>query len=258
MRVGVTLPHFEPTARPALEAARRAEDLGLDGVFCFDHLWPMGQPGRPAIAPLPLLAAVAASTSSLVVGTLVARVGLVEDDVLVASLRSLDRIAEGRCIAGIGTGDRLSRPENDAFGLPFEPVDRRRERLAAVGRALVSEGTTVWLGGGAPSVAALGRALPAPVNLWGAEPEDVAAARARGNTVTWGGAVPTDLDGAAAHLARLAEAGATWAVCAWPPSVEVVAEAARVVAGVGPDASAGGLPAGPDGGPGGCGDSGSL
>ncbi len=234
MRGGVTLPHFEPTARPALEAARRAEGLGLDGVFCFDHLWPMGQPGRPAIAPLPLLAAVAASTSRVVVGTLVARVGLVDDDVLVASLRSLDRIAEGRCVAGVGTGDALSRAENEAFGIPFEPAARRRERLAAVAGSLVAAGTTVWLGGGAPPVAALGRSLPAPLNLWGADAAGVAAARAGGNTVTWGGVVPTDVDGATDHLASLAAAGADWAVCAWPPSLEVVARAARAVAGARP------------------------
>jgi hypothetical protein len=34
---------------------------------------------------------------------------------------------------------------------------------------------------------------------------------------------------ATARLRELAEAGATWAVCAWPDSLEVVAEAARVV-----------------------------
>ncbi|MGC8463343.1 MAG: LLM class flavin-dependent oxidoreductase [Acidimicrobiales bacterium] len=227
MRVGITLPHFEPTPRPALEAARQAEDLGLDGVFCFDHLWPMGQPGRPALAPLPLLAAVAATTSKVAVGTLVSRVGLVEDDVLVASLRSLDRIATGRCIAGIGTGDTLSRAENEAFGLPFEPAARRRQRMAAVAAALLDAGTTVWLGGGAAPVAALGRLLSVPLNLWGADAADVEAARSRGNSVTWGGVVPTDVGAAAEHFARLAAAGADWVVCAWPPSLKVVARAAR-------------------------------
>ena len=57
MRVGITLPQFRDEADSALDAARRAEALGIDGVFCFDHLWPMGQPGRPALSSGPLLGA---------------------------------------------------------------------------------------------------------------------------------------------------------------------------------------------------------
>ena len=49
----------------------------------------MGQPDRPALSSGPLLGAVAASTSTISVGTLVARVGLLPDDVLVAVLSSL-------------------------------------------------------------------------------------------------------------------------------------------------------------------------
>ena len=48
MRIGVTLPSFRDDAS-AVDAARQAERLGLDGVFVFDHLWPIGQP-RPARA----------------------------------------------------------------------------------------------------------------------------------------------------------------------------------------------------------------
>ena len=60
--------------------ASRAEELGLDGVFCFDHLWPMDQPGRPAIAAWPLLGALVATTRTITIGTLVARIGLLPDD----------------------------------------------------------------------------------------------------------------------------------------------------------------------------------
>ena len=122
MQVGITLPQFRDEADSALEAARRAEDLGIDGVFCFDHLWPMGQPGRPALSSGPLLGALAASTSTIAVGTLVARIGLLPDDVLVAVLSSLASMSGGRLIAGIGTGDHLSRAENEAYGIPFEPA----------------------------------------------------------------------------------------------------------------------------------------
>ncbi len=41
--------------------AHRALAAGVDGVFCYDHLWPIGQPDRPALAPFPILATLAAS-----------------------------------------------------------------------------------------------------------------------------------------------------------------------------------------------------
>ena len=76
VKVGITLPQFRDEADSALDAARRAEDAGHRRVFCFDHLWPMGQPGRPALSSGPLLGALVASTSTISVGTLVARIGL--------------------------------------------------------------------------------------------------------------------------------------------------------------------------------------
>jgi alkanesulfonate monooxygenase SsuD/methylene tetrahydromethanopterin reductase-like flavin-dependent oxidoreductase (luciferase family) len=150
MKVGITLPQFRDEADSALDAARRAEALGIDGVFCFDHLWPMGQPDRPALSSGPLLGALAASTSTISVGTLVARIGLLPDEVLVGVLTSLSQISEGRLIAGIGTGDHLSRAENEAFGIPFESADERRRRMAVVAARLCDGGIPVWIGGGLP------------------------------------------------------------------------------------------------------------
>jgi hypothetical protein len=229
MRVGITLPQFRDEADTALEAAGRAEQLGIDGVFCFDHLWPMGQPGRPALSSGPLLGALAASTSTIAIGSLVTRIGLVPDEVLVAMMSGLAAISNGRFIAGLGTGDALSRSENDAYGLPFEPADERRIRLAGVASAVHSLGIPVWVGGGLPKTVALAGPLGAAVNLWEADPLQIAELTASGLEVTWGGPIGEDVPAATARLRELAEAGATWAVCAWPDSLEVVAEAARVV-----------------------------
>jgi alkanesulfonate monooxygenase SsuD/methylene tetrahydromethanopterin reductase-like flavin-dependent oxidoreductase (luciferase family) len=229
MRVGVTLPHFVPEADRALTAARRAEQLGLDGVFCFDHLWPLGQPGRPALSPEPLLGAVAASTTTIAVGTLVARIGLVADERLVSVLTSLSVISGGRFIAGIGTGDRSSRDENLAFGVWYESADERRARLAAVARAVLAEGIPVWVGGGAPKTTEVARRVGAATNLWGAEPIRVAELAGTGMETTWGGPVGATTDEVSGRLLPLADAGATWAVCAWPSSLEAVAEAAEAV-----------------------------
>ena len=229
MKVGVTLPQFRDEADSALAAARRAEALGLDGVFCFDHLWPMGQPGRPALSSGPLLGALAAATSTIAIGTLVARIGLLPDDVLVAELASLVAISGGRLIAGLGTGDQKSRAENDAFGIPFDPAEERRVRLGAVAVAVAARGIPVWVGGGRPSTTDLARTVGGAANLWEADASRVAELTAAGFEVTWGGPVAGDVDEVTRRLAALAGAGATWAVCGWPDSLEVVAEAAIAV-----------------------------
>jgi Luciferase-like monooxygenase len=229
MRVGITLPQFRDEADSALGAARRAEALGIDGVFCFDHLWPMGQPGRPALSSGPLLGALAAATSTIHVGTLVARIGLLPDEVLVAELAGVAAISGGRLIAGLGTGDHKSRAENDAFGIPFDPAEERRVRLAAVAVAVAARGIPVWVGGGLPATTELARTVGGAANLWEGDVRRVAELTGAGVEVTWGGPVGGDASAVADRLAELAGAGATWAVCAWPDSLEAVAEAARTV-----------------------------
>ncbi len=226
MKVGITLPQFQDEADSALDAARRAEALGIDGVFCFDHLWPIGQPGRPVLSSTPLLGALVASTSTIAVGTLVARVGLVPDEMLVAVLSSISTLSNGRLIAGIGTGDRMSRAENEAYGLPFESADRRRARLAIVASAVRGLGIPVWIGGGLPQNAELARAVGAAINLWEAATSEVVQLAATGIEVTWAGPIGETASEATDRLRQLSAAEATWAVCAWPDSIEMVAEAA--------------------------------
>ncbi len=214
----------------AIEAAQRAEELGLDGVFVFDHLWPMGAPERPALSAFPVLGAVAAATRRVSIGSLVARVGLVPDEVLVAELLSLALIAPGRVIAGLGTGDRKSAAENVAFGISYDPPDQRRLALRRCARYLLGAGIPVWVGGGSAATVELAVELDAAVNLWEGHPAVVAGlqpalrsdvGRSRGRRR------PGDRE----WLEEVAGAGATWAVCAWPESIEAVAEAAAFVRG---------------------------
>lgn len=224
VRVGVTLPTFREDAA-ALDAARRAEALGLDGVFVFDHLWPLGRPDRPALAAFPVLGAVAGVTERVALGPLVARIGLVPDSVMVARFRSLHAVAPGRVVAGLGTGDAKSAAENLAYGIPLGTAAERRRSLAECAGILVADGLDVWIGGGAPATLAVAEAVGAAVNLWEAGPEALSA-QARRTEVTWGGPVPGDTEGIVGRLGPLVDVGASWVVCAWPPSLEPVAEAA--------------------------------
>ena len=229
MKIGITLPQFCDEADTALAAAVKAEQLGIDGVFVFDHLWPMGKPGRPAISSGPLLGALAASTSTIHIGTLVARIGLLPDDVLIDVLCGVSALSGGRLVAGIGTGDKLSREENEAYGIPFELADIRRQRLESVVTAVAGSGIPVWVGGGRPEMVALARGSGAAVNVWQVGAEKVTPLVDQGIEVTWGGPVGDTVSEATATLTTVAAAGATWAVCAWPDSLEVVVEAAAAL-----------------------------
>ncbi|MHB8827619.1 MAG: LLM class flavin-dependent oxidoreductase, partial [Acidimicrobiales bacterium] len=157
MKIGLLLPTFEVGARHALDVAAEAAEAGLDGVFAYDHLWPMGSPTRPALAPFPVLAAVAAR-HEIGVGPLVARVGLFGTAHLVETFTALEEIAPGRVIAALGTGDKLSAAENAAYGLPEYSPRERREMLGVTAAALAPL-MPVWIGAGAPATNELARTL---------------------------------------------------------------------------------------------------
>jgi Luciferase-like monooxygenase len=227
MRLGLILPTFRLTPREALRAAAAADDLGLDGVFAYDHLWPMGSPERPALAPFETLATVAVRHPRVVVGTLVARVGLVADDVLVSQLRALRAVASGDVVCALGTGDAKSRDENLAYGVAYDPPETRRASLRAVAETLVADGAEVWVGGAAGPTRDLALAVGCTANLWDADPDEVRSA-AGATPVTWAGPYPTDAaapDRARARelVVALQSAGARWAVFGAPAGVEDVA-----------------------------------
>jgi alkanesulfonate monooxygenase SsuD/methylene tetrahydromethanopterin reductase-like flavin-dependent oxidoreductase (luciferase family) len=231
VKVGVTLPQFRPSVEPAIEAARVAEEAGLDGVFVFDHVWAIGHPERPAHNVWPMLGALSAETEQVTLGSLVARVSLLANAVLAHNFESLHRMVGDRLVAGLGTGDRLSIAENQALGVAFEPLEARLADLADACRRVRSIGVTTWVGGTSPAVRAVAHAEADALNLWGVDPAEVAAEVATGIEVTWGGIGPASPAETADLLRRLDDAGATWAVVGPPygeaprPAVEMVAEA---------------------------------
>jgi hypothetical protein len=193
VRIGVILPSFRDTADEALAAAAAAEAAGVDGVFCYDHLWPMGQPERPALAPFPLLGTIARRTERVQLGTLVARIGLVPDAVLLSEFAALELLAPGRVIAAVGTGDHLSAAENEAYGVPPGSAAERRASLRRCVVALRDRGTVVWVGAGSRGTQRVAEEEGVAVNLWDAGAAVVAEQAAR-SEVTWAGLVPKDAD----------------------------------------------------------------
>jgi hypothetical protein len=234
MRTGIILPTFRDTPDEAFDTARRAVLAGVDGLFCYDHIWPIGQPERPALAPFPVLAALVSSferpddlDGGPFVGTLVARVGLVPNEVLISQFIALENLAPGRVIAGLGTGDRLSEQENLAYGIPFAPAAERRADLVDVGATLRAAGLTVWVAGGLGARLEEAQAAGAVLNVWDAAPQLITERRSGDEVeVTWAGPAPKDEGALREVVLALAEAGASWCVFGWPVDLDVLVAAA--------------------------------
>src|SRR5262245_32723693 len=138
---GVLLPTREaimsgrPETAPLLAMAERAEAAGFDSVWIGDSIT-----ARPRHEPLTLLAAVAARTRRVRLGTGVLLPALRQPVVLAHVVGTLDRLAEGRVILGIGiaTDGPAIRKEFAAVGVPFERRVGRVLETVEICRALWS------------------------------------------------------------------------------------------------------------------------
>jgi alkanesulfonate monooxygenase SsuD/methylene tetrahydromethanopterin reductase-like flavin-dependent oxidoreductase (luciferase family) len=145
-----------------VKAARQAEQAGYDSVWAGDSLL-----ARPRGEPLTLLAAVAGATTRVTLGTAVLLPLLRHPLSLAHALATLDRIAEGRVIVGIGPGAELpgTHAELAALGVPSDRrvgamlsvIERCRRLwrnqepgLELQPRPLRPNGPPIWLGGGGP------------------------------------------------------------------------------------------------------------
>lgn len=140
LRVGIQLPEVERDVRwPEYVAiARAAEDAGFDSIWLGDHLLyrDNGRPERGPWDAWTILAGLAAVTERVRLGPLVACLGFHPPGVLARMAATVDEIARGRLVLGVGAG--WNETEFRAFGLPFDHrVDRFEEAFAIV-RGLLS------------------------------------------------------------------------------------------------------------------------
>lgn len=106
---------------------RQADDLGFAHGWTFDHLsWRWLRDG-PWFGALPTLAAAAASTSRIRLGTLVATPNLRHPVTLAKDMMTLDDISGGRAICGLGAG--APGADADAMGAPRLSPGRRADRF---------------------------------------------------------------------------------------------------------------------------------
>lgn len=148
LRVGIQLPEIEHEARwPELRAmALRAEALGFDSVWYGDHLL-YRLPGGAARGPWEawtILAGLAAVTSRIALGPLVACTSFHNPAMLAKKAATVDEISGGRLILGLGAG--WNETEYRAFGFPYDRRVSRFEEAFTIIRGLLRDGEIDFAG----------------------------------------------------------------------------------------------------------------
>lgn len=141
MRIGLALPHYDfsfPDGRPVSwdrlhGAARRAEALGFDSVWISDHFFldlaRYGASAQPAgtLEPFAALAALAAVTERVRLGTLVACAALRHPAHIAKMATAIDLLSGGRFDLGLGAG--WYEREFTAFGYEYGSTGERLSML---------------------------------------------------------------------------------------------------------------------------------
>ena len=144
MRIGVQLPEVErPVRWPEISRlVRLIEDSGFDSIWVGDHL--LYEIDGRLVGPweaFTQLAAIAAITSRVEIGPLVAAQPFHQPAMLAKQAATIDEISGGRLVLGLGAG--WNRTEFDAFGMPYgRRVDRFAEGFDIIRRLLAGETVT--------------------------------------------------------------------------------------------------------------------
>jgi len=150
-RFGVFLPAYVLPGEPAPSAAfladyaRRAEDVGFDGVWVFDHLFDAPPSYRVVfMEPLTTLALVVSATRRVTLGTGILILPL-RDPVLTAKeVANLDATSGGRVILGVGVG--WDEKEFRALQIPKETRGRRMDEMLEIIKGLWTRETFGYAG----------------------------------------------------------------------------------------------------------------
>jgi probable F420-dependent oxidoreductase len=143
-RIGVQLPEIERRVDwpELLSMARTAEAVGFDSLWLGDHLlYDLPDGGRRGPWEVwTSLAAIAAVTTRVELGPLVASTGFHAPAMLAKQAATVDAISGGRLVLGLGAG--WNEREYRAFGFPYDHRVSRFEEAFTIIRTLLREGRT--------------------------------------------------------------------------------------------------------------------
>jgi alkanesulfonate monooxygenase len=130
-RFGLALENFTPAPevpdpKRILSFAERAESLDFDSVWAWDHIMLGSKQPFPFLESLTTLAAIAARTTRVRLGTGVLVLPLRNPIVLAKVTSTLDHLSGGRLLLGVAAG--WYEKEFDACGIPFADRGRIFER----------------------------------------------------------------------------------------------------------------------------------
>jgi F420-dependent oxidoreductase-like protein len=108
--------------------ARTCEESGLDGLFRSDHYASTSAYPLPSLDAWATLAALAAVTERIRLGTLVSPATFRHPSVLARAIATVDHVSSGRVDLGLGAG--WMELEHRAYGFPFPAMSERLELFA--------------------------------------------------------------------------------------------------------------------------------
>jgi alkanesulfonate monooxygenase len=131
VHVGLALKNFVgPTEMPDVDAliayAERAEALGFESLWAWDHVILGVEPSFPILDAVGILTAMAARTTRIKLGTGILVLPLRNPTVAAKAIGTLDVISKGRLILGVAAG--WYAREFDAVGVPFKQRGKLFER----------------------------------------------------------------------------------------------------------------------------------
>jgi alkanesulfonate monooxygenase SsuD/methylene tetrahydromethanopterin reductase-like flavin-dependent oxidoreductase (luciferase family) len=125
--IGVYLPQMSFTYDQVLHRTLRCEQLGIDSVWLYDHLYGPGAPDYPSLEAWTLATALLSRTERIHIGHMVLCNQFRHPAVLAKMATTLDQISAGRLQLGIGSGS--IEDEHSRVGLPWGTFAERSERL---------------------------------------------------------------------------------------------------------------------------------